>query len=331
MIDGLQAASSLRIHPDAAAQDWSVAGLEAMAAYGATIPSDALMILQGGEEIVSYGNLTHRYQCHSIRKSFLSALIGIAVKQGQIDLSLTLETLMIDDRDGLSPVEKQATIHDLLTARSGIYHPAGYETPWMRSLKPLRHSQAPGTNWCYSNWDFNALGTIYTRLTGLGIHEAFHLQIAEPIGMQDFRYKDTDKDGWMQPDPCSVHAAFPFRMSTRDLSRFGLLYLQKGACKGAQIVPADWVETSTLPYSDAGALGAYGYMWWLSRNGIAFPEVVLPGGSYHALGVGGHFCLIIPAFDLVIVHRVDTDIAGREVNRFQFGKLLKLLLAASNR
>jgi hypothetical protein len=85
------------------------------------------------------------------------------VEDGTIDLSLTLAALGIDDVEELSPKEKQATIYDLLTARSGIYHPAGYETPWMESIKPQRHSHAPGTWWCYSNWDFNALSARSSR------------------------------------------------------------------------------------------------------------------------------------------------------------------------
>ena len=38
----------------------------------------------------------------------------------------------------------------------------------MRNLKPARHAHGPGTWWCYNNWDFNALGTLFERLTGRG-------------------------------------------------------------------------------------------------------------------------------------------------------------------
>lgn len=267
---------ALRVDGDIEARGWSRPGLDAMGAYASTIASDALMIVQGGKILASYGDIERRYQCHSMRKSFLSALIGIEVEKGTIDLALTLEQLGIDDKQGLSAAEKQATIYDLLTARSGIYHPAGYETPWMRSVKPPRHSQAPGTFWCYSNWDFNSLGTIYTQLTSLDIHDAFNTFIASPLEMVDFRYDEERKDGSLHLDECSQHPAYPFRMSSRDLARFGQLFLQGGVWNGMQIIPCDWVATSTLPYSDAGARGAYGYMWWISRSGIAFPQVMLP-------------------------------------------------------
>jgi CubicO group peptidase (beta-lactamase class C family) len=250
------------------------------------------------------------------------------VESGEIDLSLTLAELDIDDQEGLSDLEKQVTIYDLLTARSGIYHPAGYETPWMRSIKPARHSYAPGTWWCYSNWDFNALGTIFTKLTGLGIHAAFAERIAKPLGMQDFRFTAESQDGWLEPSERSRHPAYPFRMSTRDLARFGFLFLRDGRGRQQQVVPANWTATSVLPYSDAGPRGAYGYMWWVTRCGVGFPGVVSPEGTYSARGAGGHYCVVIPPLDLVIVHRVDTDQRGREVNRFQFGELLRLILGA---
>ena len=70
-----------------------------------------------------------RYNVHSIRKSFLSALYGIHVREGRVDLAATLESLGIDDNEpSLTPVEKKATLHDLIEARSGIYHAALYET-----------------------------------------------------------------------------------------------------------------------------------------------------------------------------------------------------------
>ncbi|WP_034945748.1 serine hydrolase domain-containing protein [Erwinia oleae] len=283
----------------------------------------AVMILQYGKLIYHYGDVERRYQCHSMRKSFLSALIGQAVAEGRFDLSLTLAALGIDDRQPLSEVEKQATVYDLLTARSGISHPANYETPWMQRIKPPRHHHAPGENWCYSNWDFNALGSIWRQLTGENIHQAFAQRIAQPTGMEDF---DAERDGWYEDGPFSDHPAWPFRLSTRDLARFGQLFLQRGRWQTQQVIPARWTDTSTRPISHAGSHGAYGYMWWVTRNGIGWPEAVLPEGSYSAQGAGGHICLVMPALDCVVVHRVDTDSPGREVNRFQVGKLLQLLL-----
>ncbi|MEF2072587.1 serine hydrolase domain-containing protein [Consotaella aegiceratis] len=307
---------------------WSSDGIAAVKAFAARQATDALLVLQGGRIVFSIGDLGHKFLCHSIRKSFLSAIVGEDVARGTIDLEATLADLGIDDKLGLGEVEKRATVYDLLTARSGIYHPAGYETEWMRLIKEKRHAHAPGTFWCYNNWDFNALGTIFAQRTGHNIHQAFEERIARPVGMQDFDLGSEHPDGWMEPFEISDHPAYPFRMSTRDLARFGQLFLQGGRCGDRQVLERDWVVESVLPYSHAGARGAYGYMWWLERDGVFLPQVVTPTGSFAAVGAGGHYCLVVPALDMVVVHRVDTDIEGRRVERVGVGRLLKLILSA---
>jgi CubicO group peptidase (beta-lactamase class C family) len=299
---------------------------ERVQAHAGSIACDALMVIQGGRTVLRLGDTERRFMCHSLRKSLLSALFGKLAETQPGSLSLSLAALGIDDKQGLSAIEKQASVHDLLAARSGIYHPAAYETDWMRSIKPPRHSVAPGQNWCYSNWDFNALGTIYRQLSGRDLHAAFKEDIALPTGMQDFRYDEQHRDGELLSEACSEHAAYPFLLSARDLARFGQLYLQGGRWDGVQVLPRHWVDISLLPYSHAGDRGAYGYMWWLARDGVAFPGVVLPPGSFHAFGAGGHYCVVIPARDMVVVQRVDTAIAGRAVDRFEFGALLRLIL-----
>ena len=126
-----------------------------------SLGSEGLLVLREGRAVGGMGNPAWKANIRSIRKSILCALIGMAVAEGRMDLSATLESLGIDDREGLSPMERGATVYDLLTARSGIMHPAGYESDWMKQIKPPRHAHPPGTRWTYNNWDFNALGTIY--------------------------------------------------------------------------------------------------------------------------------------------------------------------------
>ncbi len=304
---------------------WSADRLDAARAYAADIGSAAVMLVSGGRVVSAWGEVTTRYNTHSIRKSLLSALIGIHEAEGRIDLEATLAALGIDDREGLTERERRATVHELLAARSGVYHPSGYETDSMIAAKPARHTAGPGTHWCYNNWDFNALGTIFRQCTGADIHQDFATRIGLPCGLEDFR---PETDGQMIALDASIHPAYPFRMTARDLARIGELYLRQGRAQGRQIVPADWVATSVLPYSDAGLSGAYGYMWWVERAGILFPNVILPAGSYAAKGAGGHVVLVIPALDAVIVHRVNTDIKGNAVSKGRIGRLFAMMLRA---
>ena len=304
---------------------WSPEKLKAARDYSNSISTAAVMIVEDGLVIEEWGETTRKFNLHSIRKSFLSALCGIHVKAGHIQLNKRLEQLGIDDNEpALTPVEKKAKVLDLLKARSGIYHPALYETAAMAALRPGRGSYPPGAFWYYNNWDFNALGTIFERETKTRIFEELKRRIADPLQMEDYRVED----GQYFTGPNSIHPAYPIRMTARDMARFGLLFLRQGEWRGRSIVPKKWVRESTTSYSDAGSAGGYGYMWWVAAGGRHFPGATLKDGSYSARGAGGHFMVVIPDRNLVVVHRVNTDLPGRSVGGLEFGRLLQLILDA---
>jgi CubicO group peptidase (beta-lactamase class C family) len=310
-----------------------------------SIHTSAVMIVQGGEVVDQWGDFDKKIDAYSVRKSLISALYGIYSSEGLIDTNKTLEQLGIDDSpDPLTKEEKQARVVDLLRARSGVYHLVDFETASMTKNRPARGSHAPGTFWYYNNWDFNVLGTIFEKKTGLKIGQAFYERIAKPIGMQDFQPNDVFYFG----GPASIHPTYHFEITARDLARFGLLYLHHGRWKGKQIVPEAWVEKSShaseMISSNGVNLGGYEYLWWIDYGGVHFPEVSIPG-IYSARGAGAHYLFVIPTLDLVVVHRTDNDPPIRDAktiaeisnrgsvseDRVQFGHLLKLILDAQNK
>jgi CubicO group peptidase (beta-lactamase class C family) len=300
--------------------------------YSKKIGSAAVMIVDDGVVVDAWGDITREYKCHSMRKSLLSGLIGVHVEEGRIDLSKTMEQLGIDDYEpSLTPEEKQATVGDLIKARSGIYHPALGEASRMSALRPKRHSHSPGTFWYYNNWDFNALGTIFEQETGTKIFEEFERRFANPLQMEDFKVSDcyykTSAD--YDSAPWSMHRYYFFRMSTRDLARFGLLFLREGRWHDQRIVSADWVQESTAGHSRTGLDSGYGYMWWTGVNGGLFPNVRIREHSYYASGYGGHRVIVLPYRKLVVVHRVNTDGPGRYPDNRKIGRLLWLILSAA--
>ena len=305
---------------------WSSEKLAAARAYADRIDTAAVMIIDDGLVVDAWGDIERRYHCHSMRKSLMSALYGIFVEDGMIDVTKTLEELGIDDKTPLTNAEKQATVADLLKARSGVYIPAAGEAQSMRDARPERGSHAPGTFWYYNNWDFNALGTIFDQETGeRNVYAAFQSRIAEPIGMQDYRPE------WLRYSyvDYSEHPYYGFDMSTRDLARFGLLFLREGRWRDEQVVPRAWVEESTAWHSEIGPESGYGYMWWAGSGAGLFPGVEVAEPCYYASGYGGHLVVVMPYLDLVIVHRVDTFRPGNEVPNEQFGVLLWHILDAA--
>ena len=165
---------------------WSTEKLQQARAYAETINTAAVMIVQSGIVVDAWGETTRKFNVHSVRKSLLSAMIGIYENHGTLRLDSTLEELRIDDRLGLTKSERRARLIDLLASRSGIYHPANLVGEDASKSWPERGSHTPGTHWFYSNWDFNATGAIFEKETGRGIFEVFDELIAQPIGMQDY-------------------------------------------------------------------------------------------------------------------------------------------------
>jgi len=308
------------------AAGWSAAGLQKAREFSATLKTAALTIVEGGRIVDEWGETRRPFNCHSMRKSILSALYGPHVLSGRIKTATPIGELGIDDNEpSLTDAEKAATVGDLLKARSGIYHPALYETKAMAARRPLRGSHAPGTFWYYNNWDFNAACSIFENESGRGIYEEFEDRLVGPLKMQDFI---RDEHTGYVTGTNSVHPAYPFQLSARDLARFGLLFARGGIWQDERIVPEGWVLESTRSYSTTERGGGYGYMWWVAQNGKFYPNVEVPDGAYAAHGYRGHKVLVIPQWDLVIVHRVNTFKREGSVGSSDFGKLLKLILAA---
>ncbi len=297
--------------------------------FGEEIGSAAIMIVQAGHLVYEWGETETKYLTHSTRKSFASAVFGKYVDNGTIDLDMTLGELGIDDFTPLTFMEKSATIRQCLAARSGVYLTAAAENDQMHNVKSARGTKSPGEFWIYNNWDFNVLGTIFEQLTGKSIFQAITEDIGDEIRMEDFRSRDdrTFSSGR------SRHQAYMFVISARDMARFGLLYQRNGKWKGKQVIPETWVAQSTRYVSDAAIYGGdgYGYMWWVAHDGNRrphLPNVTIPEGSYSVRGLGGHYIMIIPEYDLVVVNRVDTFTRGNWVTGAEFGSLLAMILDA---
>lgn len=284
-----------------------------------SLQAHSLLVLYQGKIVFNWGDNVRRMPCASIRKSLLSALYGVAVGEETIDINQTICELDLAVTMDLDSVECTARIRDLLSATSGIYLPAAYEPEvWTRG-KPSRGSHAPGAFWYYNNWDFNTLGVIYNHLSAGSIADDFKRKIAEPLGMQDFR-SDWDFKYFYERD--IPVPAYLFKLSTRDLARFGLLYLREGRWGQQQIVPSPWVSESTrhlqTPWDETG----YGYLWWstyLSDHTRVF----------YASGSGTQGVFVIPSRDLVIVFRADTYL-GPEVANGQDLKVVEMICEAQD-
>ena len=166
----------------------------------------------------------------------------------------------------------------------------------------------------------NALGTIFEQETGRGIFEAFHEEIAEPLGMVDFRVEDGEY--WYDEEK-SLHPFYRFFMTAHDMALYGLLYMNDGTWNGEQIVPAEWIAESTRLHSmmtPEGSVG-YGYLWNVISEDVGL------GRAYFHGGAGVHLLAVFQDHKLVVVHRVDTLADDVRFTPDDLNRLFDLLLA----
>jgi CubicO group peptidase (beta-lactamase class C family) len=321
--------TSWEVIAEPAAVGYRASGLAAVRDYLATLPTTAFMAVVGGRVLFSYGDLDSLSYLASARKSVLSMLYGKYVADGTVKLDRTLAQLGIDDRQPLSAEEKQATVADLLGARSGVFHPASNPGDNLDSAPP-RGSVRPGTYYLYSNWDFNALGTIFEQETHRGIYDALEADLARPIQMEDWRREIHERTG---DTTRSRHLAYHMVLSTRDMARLGLLMLREGRWRDRQVLPRDWVKRSTAVVTPSremhpeptrrGGLG-YGYLWWLLEEPTSSPLA----GAYSARGAWGQYILVVPKLDLVVAHKRAPERNGDEVGWQAFMGAVNRLIAA---
>lgn len=325
-----------RVKPEVAG--YSSEKLEALRGWLKTQKTTGMVASFNGRVFFEYGDLKRGSKVASVRKSVLAMMYGKYYAEGKIDLNKTVEQLGLTDVQPFLPIEKSATLYHLLTARSGIYHPAGNQE--LTGLSPRRGAQDPGAYHQYQNWDFNAAGTAFEKLTGKDIFDALESDLAKPIGMQDFERASQRKNSSM---PDSVHPEYAMYFSTRDMARLGVLMMADGVWNGKQVMPKGWsrrITTLATPQQDMhplalslrtkGSLWGYGMLWWV-WDAPVWPGLVTGPfqGAYTANGAFGQFITVFPEAHLVVAHKVDYEGEGKpRVSGDEYQTILQMLLTA---
>lgn len=287
-----------------------------------SLNTTGLLIIKGGKIALKYGDIEEISYLASARKSILSMMYGKYVENGVINLNTTLEELGINDVNPLTEEEKQATIDQIINARSGVYLPAA--NAGSGPDRPKRGEHKPGEHFYYNNWDFNVAGTIFEQLTGKNIYEAFQDEFAIPLGFQDFKLENQKK---YSNDKVSKHPAYHFYLSTRDMARLGYLMLREGNWNGKQIIPESWINKTTTKVSNAkySLFKGYSYMWWLSIDS----GHDLLKGAYTAAGAFGQYITVIPELDMVIAHKTKA-VYKRRTSISEYDRFLIKLIEGEN-
>jgi CubicO group peptidase (beta-lactamase class C family) len=291
--------------------------------------STGIVVVDRGRIVFTYGDIEELSYIASCRKSVLAMLYGDWVERGIIDLEMTLEEMGFDDIGGLLDIEKQAKVHHLVTARSGVYHPASNGGDDL-ARAPERGSQQPGAYMLYSNWDFNAAGAAFEYFTGRTIYDELQSQLVIPLQFQDWDRSVHRKSGNLN---ISVNPAYHMHFSTRDMARLGHLMLNGGSWNGKQVISREWaneIVSVVTPLEEMNPVGrrsgyfGYGYMWWVWDGDRAVGPF---DGAYTARGAVGQWITVFPAIDLVIAHKTN-NVYGRTTSWGSYERFIELLFEA---
>ncbi len=242
----------------------------------------------------------------SMAKSITSALVGILVRQGKLDIAgpIPVKEWPDDDPRRRITIDQMLRMVDGLRFREAEFLEGGalrYHPPEESDVIPMLFGEGkddvagfastlpkvaePEERWNYNSGGSNLLSRMVSDVVGGG-----------PEGMRAFMQRELFATlGMTTPRP-GFDVAGTFvggshcHASARDFARFGYLYLRDGVWDGERILPEGWVDYSRTgsPQSE----GIYGAHFW-----------VIPGslGLFHCGGMGGQRILISPKLDLVLV------------------------------
>jgi len=231
----------------------------------------------------------------SANKSFISALVGIAVAEGKIGSVKDPITKYLTFFK--NPGFDKITIEHLLNMESGIRFRENYFNPlaeigryyYGRQLRKyvttLKVKEDPGVNYEYISINTLLLGMIIENATGVALDKYYQEKLWSPLGMEfEATLNIASKKDNMVKSYCCLNAR------TRDFARFGRLYLNKGNWNGSQLVPADWVQTTITPIAKVRSSVYYKYQWRIDSN-----------GNYWAQGLLGQYIFVNPTSKVIIV------------------------------
>jgi CubicO group peptidase (beta-lactamase class C family) len=250
------------------------------------------------EEYSSYYDQSDTHLLFSVTKSFTSALVGIAIEQGYIDnVSVPMLSFFPDyNITNEDPRRERITIEHLLTMRSGMFWDET-SVPFSSPLNGIYQINSgdgvefmlnsdmvaePGTLWHYNTGASHLLSAIVQVATGMTTLEFAEENLFGPLNISP-AYWSRDLAGWYK-------GGYDLRMTTLNMAKFGYLFLNNGTWDGNQIIPEEWVHSSTSTISDLDDYTGYGYQWWTT------PELEM----YSARGLYGQYIFVIPAQDIVV-------------------------------
>jgi CubicO group peptidase (beta-lactamase class C family) len=229
-------------------------------------------------------NDTVLHDMRSVSKSIVSACIGIAISQGKIkSVDQPVFDFFEDYEQFNNGGREELTVKHLLTMTSGLKwdEEIPYDNPENSEIQMINSGDGigfvlsrelvakPGSVWKYNGGTTELLAEIIQRVSGKNIHEFAKEFLFKPIGIS--------KSEWtISPSTKSPAAASGLRITSRDMLKFGIVYLNEGKWGAKQIVPKEWVHESLKSHITRPEGGGYGYQFWVFNYSIQGKTLTIP-------------------------------------------------------
>lgn len=241
----------------------------------------------------------------SVGKSFSSALMGIAIKDGYIknENQSLKEFYDLKEFNNYSPKKDSITIKSLLTMSSGFDgNDQDEESPgneenmyptdnWVKFVLdlPMRENKI-GKTWNYFTAGVVLTGDILDRSVPKGLKHYAQKKLFHPLGITNYKWQFTPQQ--------KPSLAGGLKMNALDFAKFGQLYKNNGIWNGKSILDKNWIKKSFTNYfADNKDFEGYGYLFW--------KKVYKVGGksfeTYQSNGNGGNKIIIFTALPVVMV------------------------------
>jgi CubicO group peptidase (beta-lactamase class C family) len=272
------------------------------------------MILKNGYLIAKWGDTKRVDMTFSVTKSFLSTVAGLAEDKSLIDNTKDKVKKYIWDGTFGGVHNGKITWEHLLQQNSDWSGELWGVKDWAdRPPKEggiddwkFRKLNEPGTIMEYNDVRVNVLAYSLTHIWRKPLPMVLKEQLMDKIGASTtwrwhgYEHAWTEIDGLqMKSVTGGGHSGAGIFISTEDMARFGLLFLNNGKWIDQQIISEEWIQKAIEPSTPNVN---YGYMWWLNKKGNRHWEG-LSEGIYYAAGFGGNFIVVDQKNDLVVVTR----------------------------
>ncbi len=292
------------------------------------------IIIRNGYIVAEWGEPTRVDMTHSVTKSFLSTVVGLAVDQGLIrDVNDTVADYVppieVYDPNHINRAAEQLGEPQMLQPFSSAHNRIltwdvmlRQTSDWEGTLwgKPdwadrpsadakgwlSRKREKPGAVFVYNDVRVNALALAITGVWRKPLPQVLKTYIMDPIGASNSWRWYGYRNSWIVLDGQAIqsvsgggHWGGGMFINAYDMARFGLLTLHKGNWNGKQLISAQWIKQSLTP---TGANPGYGYMnFFLNTDKKYYPSA--PATAFVHVGNGTNFIYVDPEHNIVMVIR----------------------------